>query len=194
MWVPASAVGDENWVSGLIARSRVRYRDASARALGTLWWYSASSVLVGPVLRSVVAPGPVADAASMRITVRPDGLPGDAVTDATTADPGPALRELLAAGIAAVASVSGSTPRSLWAIATDSIGNQTLWSGGGAAHAQALAAAVGPDLPVPRFVVAGGRPVVRRASCCLIYQLDGEDKCASCPRQRPEVRAARLAD
>ncbi len=191
MWVPAAAVGDRGWVAGLIARTRVRYGAVGERVLGTLWWYSASAALVGPVVRTAVAGGPVADAGSMRVTVRPDGLIGDVEADAVTALPGPALRALLADGIAAVSAVSGAAPRALWAIAADSVGNQALWSGGGAAHAEAVAVAAG--LLAPRYVSVGGRLVVRRASCCLVYEVEGEDKCVSCPRQTPAARAARLA-
>ncbi|GGS51458.1 (2Fe-2S)-binding protein [Actinokineospora fastidiosa] len=186
-----AAVGDPEWVAGRIGSSRSRYPGADARVLGTLWWYEASSALVGPVVESAVAGGPVADACSMVLSVTPDGRVADARARAVRADPGPALREVLAAGITAVSSVSGASARSLWAIATDSVGNRTLWAGGTPAHAVAVAAAVGPDLPVPRFAVAGGRLVVRRASCCLIYRA-GEPKCVSCPRQTPEVRARRL--
>ena len=191
-WAPVAAVGDQDWVSGQVALSRGRYRGASLRVLGTLWWYSASSVLVGPVVESAVAGGPVADTSSLELYVTPDGRMLDARAGATCSDPGPRLHAVLASGIASVAAVSGAGERALWAIATDSVGNRVLWAGGSAAHAAGIAAAVGPDLPEPRFVSAGGRLVVRRASCCLIFEVDGEGKCVSCPRQRPEVRKARL--
>ncbi|MGW5052175.1 (2Fe-2S)-binding protein [Actinokineospora sp. NPDC004072] len=186
-----TVVGDPAWVASRMAASRGRYPGADARVLGTLWWYEASSALVGPVVETAVAGGPVADAGSMVLAVTPDGRVADAQARTTCADPGPRLRSVLAAGIAAVASVSGAAARSLWAIATDSVGNRTLWAGGTPAHAVGVAAAVGSDLPVPRFVVAGGRLVVRRASCCLIYRA-GESKCVSCPRQPPAERTRRL--
>ncbi|WP_182358402.1 (2Fe-2S)-binding protein [Tomitella gaofuii] len=40
----------------------------------------------------------------------------------------------------------------------------------------------------------GARRVVRRCSCCLIYQAPGEGKCVSCPRRRPDDRAQSLAE
>ncbi|MFC7616943.1 hypothetical protein ACFQV2_29340 [Actinokineospora soli] len=46
--------------------------------LGTLWWYSASSVLVGPVAESVVAGGAVADTSTLSLFVTPDGRMLDA--------------------------------------------------------------------------------------------------------------------
>ncbi|WP_200173597.1 (2Fe-2S)-binding protein [Tomitella cavernea] len=51
-------------------------------------------------------------------------------------------------------------------------------------------------LPVdPASDVPGGaRRVVRRCSCCLIYQAPGEGKCVSCPRRRPDDRAQVLAE
>ncbi|GAA4431353.1 (2Fe-2S)-binding protein [Actinokineospora soli] len=192
-WVPVDVVGDPSWVSSQVALSRSRYRGASSRVLGTLWWYSASSVLVGPVAESVVAGGAVADTSTLSLFVTPDGRMLDARVGGACADPGVRLRGVLSAGIAAVAGVTGASSRALWAIATDSVGNRVLWAGGSSAHASAIAAAVGAELPVPRFVTVGGRVVVRRASCCLIYEVEGEGKCVSCPRQRPEVRAARLA-
>ncbi|MGX7824905.1 (2Fe-2S)-binding protein [Actinokineospora sp. 24-640] len=187
-----AAVGDPAWVSRLVGLSARRYVGADRRTLGTLWWYSASSVLVGPVVEAVVAGAAVPDSQSLVLSLQGDRMV-DARASAVCADPGPRLRAVLASGIAAVASVSGASPRSLWAVATDSVGNRVLWAGGGPGHAVGVAAAVGPDLPVPRFAVAGGRLVVRRASCCLIYQVPGEDKCVSCPRQSPGVRARRLA-
>ncbi|MFC5290886.1 (2Fe-2S)-binding protein [Actinokineospora guangxiensis] len=126
------------------------------------------------------------------MTVRSDGLVGEVAGDAVTDRPGVALRELLDGGISAVSEVSGAGARSLWAVAADSVGNQVLWAGGGAVHGEAVAAAVGVEMPVPRFVRAGGRWVVRRVSCCLVFEVEGEGKCVSCPRQVPAVRAARL--
>ena len=129
----------------------------------------------------------------MRVAVRGDGLIGEVVADSVTGRPGEALRELLGSGVAAVSEVSGAGERALWAVAADSVGNQVLWAGGGVEHAVGIAAAVGVEMPVPRFVRVGGRWVVRRASCCLIFEVEGEGKCVSCPRQVPAVRAARLA-
>jgi hypothetical protein len=47
-------------------------------------------------------------------------------------------------------------------------------------------------MPVPRYVSVHGTRVVRRASCCLIYEAPGERKCVSCPRQHPSERRLRL--
>lgn len=161
-----------------------------------LWWYSVSSVLLGPPVSSFVRGGPVADPAlaSVVLFLHPDGRVLDARSRAHVAEPelGSRLRTALGTAIGEVAAASGAPEPALWAIATDSLANQVLWSGGDPAVAGELAARVGPALPAPRYVSVGGTPVVRRASCCLIYQGPGQDKCLSCPRQPPADRRRRL--
>ncbi len=131
---------------------------------------------------------------------------------------GPALERV----IAPLARVSGASERALWAIAADALANQALAAGreaGRVAEAGALAVRLAREpMPAPRFTdVLQYRPgttdgdvallpadpaaaepegalrVVRRCSCCLIYQAPGEDKCVSCPRRRPDDRARALA-
>jgi ferric iron reductase protein FhuF len=94
-----------------------------------------------------------------------------------------------------VAEAGAMRERPLWAIAADSVANQLLALGravGDAPRATALAAAVaaavGPLLPVPRYVDLGGTRFTRRASCCLVYLLPGGSLCTSCPRRPPEER------
>lgn len=161
-----------------------------------LWWYSVSSVLLGPPVGSVARGGPVADPAlaSVVLYLHPDGRVLDARSTAEVALPevGSRLRDALSTAIGEVAGASGAPEPALWAIATDSLANQVLWAGAGPEVATELAAAVGPPLPVPRYVSVGGTAVVRRASCCLIYQAPGQSKCVSCPRQHPDERARRL--
>jgi hypothetical protein len=161
-----------------------------------LWWYSASSVLLGPPAETFVRGGRVADPslASMTLFLHPDGRVLDARARATVdhaSAPG-RVAELVATCVAAVASASGAAPRALWAIATDSLANRVLWAGGGAAEAAALAA--DERFPVPRYAAVAGRPVVRRSSCCLVYEAPGQQKCVSCPRQRPDDRLRRLRE
>ncbi|WP_158726625.1 (2Fe-2S)-binding protein [Tomitella fengzijianii] len=45
-----------------------------------------------------------------------------------------------------------------------------------------------PASPPP----AGGLRIVRRSSCCLLFQAPGQGKCVSCPRRSPGERAAAL--
>jgi hypothetical protein len=193
--VLATALADAGWLGAQLVLATRRFR-VDARTAGVLWWYSGSSVLLGPPASSFVGGGPVATPAlgSLTLSVHPDGR----VLDARSADfvsraAAPALvGELVATCVGAVAAASGASVRSLWAIASDSLANRVLWAGGGEADAVALA--VDERFPRPRFVEAGGQLVVRRSSCCLVYESPGEQKCVSCPRQRPDDRLRRLRE
>ena len=190
--VPASSIADPGWLDAQLTATGRWYRLDDRPATGVLWWYSASSALLGPAVSSF---DPGLDA--MALEVNPNGLILDARSDTALRDPaklGRRLEELLSTCIGAVATVSGASARALWAIATDSLANRVLWAGGTPAVAEKLAAAVGPQLPTPRYVTVSGRLVVRRASCCLIYQAPGQTKCVSCPRQTPEDRMGRLTE
>src|SRR5699024_10001806 len=105
---------------------------------------------------------------------------------------GTAMGSALARIIDAVAAVSGAGRPALWAIAGDSIGNRLLWAGMAAGDtergtrlAQPLADAIGSPLPRPRYTRIVTTTVVRRASCCLIYEATEVSKCVSCPHQHP---------
>ncbi|TDP97394.1 (2Fe-2S)-binding protein [Labedaea rhizosphaerae] len=196
--MPAAAVTDDAWLSAQLAATGTLYRTGDQEVRGVLWWYSVSSVLLGacvdPLVRTGVAvdPGP----AHCTLYVHPDGRVLDARSTRVAGDGvtvlGPLLADALGVAIDAVARLSGARARALWAIATDSLANRMLWAGASEALTSELARAVGPALPAPRWVEVGGRTVVRRASCCLIYLTPGNAKCASCPRQRPEERRRRL--
>jgi hypothetical protein len=185
--VPASSIRDPGWLDAQLAATAARYRLERPASVGTLWWYSASSVLLGP---AVAGFDPALE--SVVLFLHPDGRVLDARSAGRVSVVGPALRAALAEAVAAVAAASGAPERALWAVATDSLANQVLWTGGSPGDAEELAASVGPPLPVPRYVRVGGRLAVRRASCCLIYQAPGEGKCVSCPRQHPDERTRRL--
>jgi hypothetical protein len=191
--VPAAAVADPGWLGAQLALAARRFR-VDARTAGVLWWYSASTVLLGPPASSYVRGGPVAapDLAAMTLSVHPDGRLLSARADAAVPRSAAPARVggLVAACVAAVAAGSGATPRSLWAVAVDSLANCVLWAGGDAADAVALAA--DERFPRPRFVEVAGRLAVRRSSCCLVYESPGQQKCVSCPRQRPDDRLRRL--
>lgn len=155
-----------------------------------LWWYSASSVLLGPATETYVRGGRVASPLldAMTLFVHPDGRVLDARSSALVDhDEAPAqVAGLVATCVAAVA----VSERALWAIATDSLANRVLWAGGTEKHAVALAA--DERFPTPRIVEVAGQRVVRRVSCCLVYESPGQQKCVSCPRQRPDDRLRRL--
>jgi hypothetical protein len=188
--VPGSSITDAGWLDARLAAAARWYRHDHRPTIGVLWWYSASSALLGP---PVEAFDPGLDCVTL--TVNPAGLVLDARSDTRLSDAGKLgrrLEEMLSACVGAVSARSGAPVRALWAIATDSLANRVLWAGGSPAQAETLAAAVGPELPVPRFVEVSGRLIVRRASCCLIYQAPGQAKCLSCPRQPPGERLRRM--
>jgi hypothetical protein len=183
--VPATSVVDHEWLDTQLSLARGLYPRATRPVLGVLWWYSASSVLLGPV-----AAGEDPALASVTLVQQPDGRLVDARSVPYTGPPGPRMREMLTAAIAAVSAVSGARARTLWAIATDSLANRLLWAGR-PESAGPLADAV-PEMPRPRYVEVKGQQFVRRVSCCLVYQGANAPKCVSCPRQTPETRLARL--
>jgi hypothetical protein len=185
--VPATHVLDAAWLDAQLVLSSRLYRRASRATLGVLWWYSASSVLLGP---AVSAQDPALS--SITIVQHPDGRLVDARSAPFDGPVGPRLREMLSAATESVAAVSGARARALWAIATDSLANRLLWAGT-PELALPLAEAVGPSMPRPRYVEVNGQQFVRRVSCCLVYQGTDTTKCVSCPRQTPEERRQRLA-
>jgi hypothetical protein len=178
-----------------LASAARRFR-VDARTAGVLWWYSASSVLLGPPASSYVQGGPVAapELETMTLFVHPDGRVLDARASSVVFRAlAPArVADLVDLCVQAVVSGSGAGERALWAIASDSLANRVLWAGGDEADAVALAA--DERFPVPRFVEVAGQRVVRRASCCLVYESPGQQKCVSCPRQRPDDRLRRLSE
>ena len=191
--VPASSLADRRWLAAQLGLAASRF-GVAARTAGVLWWYSASSVLLGPSASTYVRGGRVASPAldSMTLSVHPDGRVLDVSASAwvSRTDAPDRVADLVATCVAAVAPSSGAAPRALWAIASDSLANRVLWAGGGEADAAALAA--DGRFPRPRFMTIGGQAVVRRSSCCLVYESPGQQKCVSCPRQSPNDRLRRL--
>jgi hypothetical protein len=206
--VPGTLLADPAWTARVLAERAARQRTGDLRVLGTLWWYSLSSVLLTPVLAGLVTGRPLsARLADTRLHL----LSGWAPVAATTCAAGPGdlaeeLRAGLAAVVGAVAEAGGLRTRPLWAIATDSLANRLLALGRavgdvGAATALAgpLAAAVGPPLPAPRYVDVA-RPdgtaarFTHRVSCCLAYRVPHEVVCTSCPRRLPAERRVLLED
>ena len=194
--LPATYLAQPDSVTRLIA-ARARTVD---RVTATVWWYSASLVLLMPTLAGLVTGVPLSGRlADTSLAFRSDGLPVAAVSAAGTGDVAGELRESLGAVIAAVAAAGQLRERPLWAIATDSIANQLLALGralgdvpAATSHAGPLAAAVGPLLPMPRYVDVAGACFTQRASCCLVVELPGGSLCTSCPRRAPAERLALL--
>ncbi|GAA0615794.1 (2Fe-2S)-binding protein [Kutzneria viridogrisea] len=209
--VTADALTDPGVVAELVALSGRQWATADRRVAGTLWWYTTSSILLTPFLTRLaevdLAPDP--ELSGVRLHINPEGrlLNAQPTRLLSTVDELPGrLRTALEAVLPVLAEASGTRVRPLWAITADSLANVLLraWRGlgdpdRGAAQATELAAAIGAPMPVPRFVEvavrAGSPPVrlVRRVSCCLIYQA-GFAKCASCPHQEPFERLDRMAE
>ena len=199
--VPASVLADPAWTAELLARRARPAGTADPRVLATVWWYSASLLLVTPPLAGLVSGVPLsARLSDMAMAFLPAGRPAAAQSVAPGGDLADDLRNSLAAVVAALAEAGRMRERPLWAIATDSLANQLLALGravgdvpGATARAGPLAAAVGPPLPAPRYVDVGAARFTRRASCCLVYRLPGGPLCTSCPRRPPGEGAALLS-
>jgi hypothetical protein len=203
--VPADSVTDPSWLRTRIGMASKLYGCAPAEVLGTIWWYSASSVLVAPALESLVLTGFALDPSLAAITLdvvsdgRFAGARSSSVLGDDVAAVGAAFSDALEPTVESISAVSGARVPALRAIATDSIANRLLWAGSAAGDpdramtlASSLFDAMDSRMPRPRFLWVGRNPVVRRASCCLIYEATGGDKCTSCPRQKPEDRQRRL--
>ena len=221
--LPGSVLTDPRWLARRVADTGRRWNHDDARVNGTLWWYSASSSLVAAPLAMLATAGVAPDPRLERLTVslQPNGYLKAARSDrllGSVDEFADAVVEAHSEVIAVLSEVSGATPRALWAIATDSIGNRALEAGravladtdssAGRAAAEAVAASGAdlgselaravcrpPLLPV-RYVDVDGpersRRFVRRSSCCLIYVATDGDKCVSCPRRNPEDRREQL--
>jgi ferric iron reductase protein FhuF len=198
--VPGTALADPGWTADLLALRARALGSAEPRVRATVWWYSASLVLVTPALAGLVTGTPLsARLADTTMAFLPGGRPVAATSSAPGGDVAAELHASLAAVVAAVAEAGRMRERPLWGIATDSVANQLLALGRALGDvervtglAAPLAAAVGAPLPVPRYVDVGGTRFTRRASCCLVVELPGGSLCTSCPRRPPEERLALL--
>ncbi|WP_233495925.1 (2Fe-2S)-binding protein [Geodermatophilus sp. TF02-6] len=210
--LPATVLTDPDWTAERLAGLGVRYavddRAVDDRAVGdrrvlaTVWWYSASSVLLTPALAGLATGLPLsARLADTSLAVLAGGTPVAAVSSASGGDLAGQLRETLSTVVGAVAAAGEVRPRPLWAIAADSLANRLLAIGRAlgevprvTALAGPLAVAVGAPLPVPRYVDVAGVRFTRRVSCCLLYRLPPEPLCTSCPRRPPAERRVLLED
>jgi ferric iron reductase protein FhuF len=200
--VPATLLADPGWTAELLVARAPRQGTGDRRVLATVWWYSASTVLLTPSLAGLVAGVPLsARLEDTAISLLSGGLPVAAVAGARSLDLAGELRASLAAVIAGIAEAGQMRERPLWAIATDSVANRLLALGralgdvpGATALAAPLATAVGVPLPVPRYADVAGARFTRRASCCLLYRVPHEPMCTSCPRRPPAERQVLLED
>ena len=200
--VPAALFADADWTAARLAGLGTRYASGDRRVLATVWWYSASSVLLTPALAGLATERSLsARLADTSVALLGGRTPIAATSSAPGGDTAAELREALSAVVDAVAAAGGTRPRPLWAIAADSLANRLLALGRalGEEHrvtalAAPLAAAVGSPLPAPRYVDVAGVRFTRRVSCCLLYRLPPEPLCTSCPRRPAAEREVLLED
>jgi hypothetical protein len=200
--VPAALLADADWTADRLTALGARYASGDRRVLATVWWYSASSVLLTPALAGLATGLPLsARLADTSVALLGSGTPIAATSSAAGGDTAAELRESLAGVVDAVAAAGGVRARPLWAVATDSLANRLLALGRAlgeerrvTALAAPLAAAVGPPLPAPRYVDVAGVRFTRRVSCCLLYRLPPEPLCTSCPRRPVAERQVLLED
>jgi hypothetical protein len=198
--VPATCLTDPGWTAQALAARARWHGTGDLRVLATVWWYSASAVLLAPPLAGLVTGRPLsARPEDTVVALLPGVRPIAAESSAPAVDAAAELRDMLERVVAAVAEAGRMRERPLWAIATDSLANQLLSLGrvrGDVSTVTALAAplasAVGAPLPAPRYVDVGGSRFTRRASCCLLVEVPGQAMCTSCPRRPPVERVALL--
>ena len=216
--IGARRITDPAWLAEQIRLRGLMWKIDDQRVLATLWWYSASTILVTPALAGLVVTGnalsPTLDDTVLHHTPSSQltGSHSTAVLGPDLNRLGSALEASLAEVITALSAFTKGHERSLWAIATDAIANRLLWAGeavGRVCEATDLAgpliAAAGERLPKPRYVDisidadydfgvgrAMTRRFVHRASCCLLYRVRDEDMCTSCPGRAPAERTELL--
>ncbi len=198
--LPAELLADAGWTAERVTALGRRYRSADRRVLATVWWYSASAVLLAPVAAGLATGRPLSARLADTTLYEVGGTLLAGVSAAPSGpDPAADLRGALAAAIGAVVAAGGVRERPLWAVATDSLAGRLLAVGRAlgdvaavTALAAPLAAAVGDPMPAPRFTDVGGTRFVRRASCCLLYRLPGEGMCTACPGRPPADRQVLL--
>lgn len=218
--VPFTAVHEKAWLDRQLQLRAERWHTGDLRVLATLWWYSVSNWFQIPAVASLVATGRALSPLPGDVAVH--WLPDSRVIGGTSTRvlPGPdpvvafgeALRQALEEVIPLVAAAGRMRQRPLWAIAADSTANRFLWAGrvvgdvaGASALAQRVTRIVGAPLPPTRWLDVvpmdddgrdrpelGTHRFLRRASCCLLDQAPGQDKCAACPGRRPPERMLRL--
>ena len=217
--LPGSLLSDESWLSDRVDQIGRQLCCPDRRTGATLWWYSASVVLLGPSVHALVTSGTgrALTPSTIRFSLRLNGYLERVVAgpelEVGAAALGRHLDDALAEVIEPLARTGRASERSLWAIAADSLatrvlaetavlpGTFVLPGTSGTDEAPRIASAIaeaGARLrPRPRFQDVQGRPdrpdrrYVRRGSCCLLYRVP-DGLCISCPKQTPADRLQRL--
>lgn len=157
---------DRGWLAEQVRSSALRWRTDSTRTAATLWWYTASTVLLAPPLVTGFVTG-------CSVHPGPDGLvlhfaepgrltaarPAPHIAPPVDGDAAAEVRALLDVCADGLAAVAGLRPRPLWALAADSLTQLLLRAGretgridDSTACALSLADRIGHPLPRPRWV------------------------------------------
>jgi ferric iron reductase protein FhuF len=156
--LPATVILDRAWLAGQLRLRGQIWGTGDQRTLATLWWYSASAMLVRPSLLALAADGTCLSPRLEHIVIHHQPSSRFSGSHGTQAMPGDDLGAYAAALGATVGTVIGQLrpyvprPRPLWAIAADAIAGRLLWAGqqrGTDIPAAALAAQ-----PVPKISFA----------------------------------------
>jgi ferric iron reductase protein FhuF len=211
--LPGSLLADESWLAERVDQTGRQFRCAERRTNATLWWYSASVVLLGPAVHALVASGAGRELSpsTLRFTLGFNGYL-ERVIAGPQLPAGPAalgrhLDEALSAVIEPLARTGRVRQQSLWAIAADSLATRVLAETGATTGGTELAPQIATGVaeaasrlrPLPRYQDVRGRPdqpprrYVRRGSCCLLYRVP-DGLCISCPKQTPADRLERLEE
>lgn len=173
---------DAGWLTRRIDDTGRRWHCDVPRTNAMLWWYSAGAVLLRPVVDGLLPGRQPADPdpSYLKLWLRPDGYLDGIASDGVVAPDrlGERLRSVLRPVTTALAAAGGANPLALWAITADSLAAGAVRAGVGREIVRQVCADAG--MPAPRYLPTGS---VRRCSCCLLYQVAGEDKCKACPRR-----------
>lgn len=203
--VSAVSCADPAWLAEQIGLRSRRWGTDDRRVLATLWWYSASSWVVGPTLTSLALGDDVlsADPADLEL----HWLTDSRITGATSSrvlttgaqvDGAPAvevaagtLRRLYDHIIPALATFAEIPPRPLWALAADALATRLLFIGRAVGEVDRVSTLLGPLVdaigsPMPPTTCRGVGPAMetKRISCCLLYLAPEQSKCSFCPKLR----------
>ncbi len=204
--LPATVIQDPGWLAEQIRLRGQIWGIGDRRTLATLWWYSASTMLVTPGVLAMATHGTYLSPRLEHTVIHHQpssrfsgshairALPGD--------DPGAFAAQLRSTLGTVIGMLAPYVPRSrpLWAIASDAIAGRFLWAGNrtgrpgqAASSATGVVTAIGGPMPLPRYVTPPREPQgattempaqlrIRRNSCCMLYRVPRQPPCSDCPR------------
>jgi ferric iron reductase protein FhuF len=204
--LPATVIQDREWLAGQIQLRGEIWGIDDRRILATLWWCSASTMLVTPGILAIATDGTCLSPRLEHIVIHHQSssrFSGSHGTEAMPDDDLDAFAAELRSTLGTVIDQLGPylpRPRPLWAIASDAIADRFLWAGqrtrqqGPATfYASRVITSIGAPMPQPRYVdvpplpqgttaEAAAQLRIQRNSCCLLYRVPRQSPCRSCPR------------